>query len=777
MRKLFLSIVLLILFAVSAAATTLTVSSYSVPNVQYSNGSVVTLRIYVTGGTFTTSDGRILRVSQVGSSVIYQSVACSYNFSTKVVTIPSFTIDTTSDALVGAAAATYTAIFYVGGTQKEYWLSNFRVPLSLAPSSTWPLIVGVNAAPAQRPAPLAYATVDYVNNAIRALGPAAVATTTTEGTAKLSVNPADSTHPITVGDNDPRVNEDYNASSFSSLAVAVAAMPGGGATLVVNTSMSAAGVTIPAYVQLKMTGRAQLTGSGTVTIVGDFEAPKNKRVFASGLTASFSGNKSAPEFYPQWWGATGDGVTDDTTALQAGMTAAVSVNAGTIRVPAGTYRYTSLGLSNNVLHSISLIGVGSASGGTIFDWIGTGTGFKTNFSSFSSIERIYFHGNNSGIGALFTGPNAGTNSHGMRVVNCIFQDFDYGVSVGESSHAASEIVFESCVFDSNDVDGVLIANGNTISISFRDGSYTANGSYGLEDAGSGTMITINGGGASGNVIADFKFISGLGTYVVRNVRTEMAGANSLFILGGNGPNVTVESCSVSTQQALAGAIIVSDGNVHIKGFTATAANNPIYIFGDNEGAGQRPSGVVTQVVIEDSNYHSSLSSPLLVAGANGTIAGLTYTLKNNQAWSGGLFVRKDPDETGIVAPWPTLTAIKRAGAATAATPVSPAQITSNQNNYSLGTGTAGVSKNVRLSSDTSRNITGFVTTPVQVDGQEHILWNVGTQDIVLKHQDASSTAANRILSTTGADLTITANRAALLFYDSTTVRWRATLLP
>ena len=97
------------------------------------------------------------------------------------------------------------------------------------------------------------------------------------------------------------------------------------------------------------------------------------------------------------------------------------------------------------------------------------------------------------------------------------------------------------------------------------------------------------------------------------------------------------------------------------------------------------------------------------------------------------------------------------------------QITSNQNNYDI----AVPSYFLRASSDASRDITGMiVSNTTRQDGETHVFVNVGTQNIVLKHEDAGSTAANRFLCSTGADITLSANQAADLIYDGTTQRWR-----
>lgn len=99
--------------------------------------------------------------------------------------------------------------------------------------------------------------------------------------------------------------------------------------------------------------------------------------------------------------------------------------------------------------------------------------------------------------------------------------------------------------------------------------------------------------------------------------------------------------------------------------------------------------------------------------------------------------------------------------------LAPAEITANQNNYNPGA----ASTYIRLTSDASRNITGLVFTPAQQDGQSHIIVNIGLSDIVLKHQDAASTAANRFLCSTAADITLTPKQAADILYDSANQYW------
>jgi hypothetical protein len=96
---------------------------------------------------------------------------------------------------------------------------------------------------------------------------------------------------------------------------------------------------------------------------------------------------------------------------------------------------------------------------------------------------------------------------------------------------------------------------------------------------------------------------------------------------------------------------------------------------------------------------------------------------------------------------------------------SPAQITSDQNNYALATNIIH-----RLSTDAARTLTGLTCSSKFV-----VISNVGANDLILANQSASSTAANRIITGSAADFTVSADQTILLYYDSTTARWRKLL--
>lgn len=96
--------------------------------------------------------------------------------------------------------------------------------------------------------------------------------------------------------------------------------------------------------------------------------------------------------------------------------------------------------------------------------------------------------------------------------------------------------------------------------------------------------------------------------------------------------------------------------------------------------------------------------------------------------------------------------------------ISPAQITSNQDNYApTGIATASI---LRLNTDASRNLTGITTG---ADGRLLLVLNIGSFPLVLV-DDATSTAANRFQL--NGDVTLAADEGVVLWYDSTSSRWR-----
>jgi hypothetical protein len=101
--------------------------------------------------------------------------------------------------------------------------------------------------------------------------------------------------------------------------------------------------------------------------------------------------------------------------------------------------------------------------------------------------------------------------------------------------------------------------------------------------------------------------------------------------------------------------------------------------------------------------------------------------------------------------------------------LTPPALTANQNNYApTGLDEATV---LRIGlTGANRTITGFSEQATNVRKQ---LINISsTLSLILSHNDAASTAANRILCRNNANYTIQPNGSAQIWYDAATGMWR-----
>lgn len=103
--------------------------------------------------------------------------------------------------------------------------------------------------------------------------------------------------------------------------------------------------------------------------------------------------------------------------------------------------------------------------------------------------------------------------------------------------------------------------------------------------------------------------------------------------------------------------------------------------------------------------------------------------------------------------------------------VSPATITGNDGNYDPGTSALFI----RLATSATWSLSGLgiaSSLSPQVSGEIHQIWNVGANNLILLHQNAGSSAGNRFLMDTGANMTLLPNEGVDVWYDLVTGRWR-----
>ena len=98
--------------------------------------------------------------------------------------------------------------------------------------------------------------------------------------------------------------------------------------------------------------------------------------------------------------------------------------------------------------------------------------------------------------------------------------------------------------------------------------------------------------------------------------------------------------------------------------------------------------------------------------------------------------------------------------------LTPASVTlnANQNNYSFGS----TSLLYVTPASADRTVTGLLAGS---DGQQLTIHNVGSFDLILANESGSSSAANQILTGTGASLTVPPDKAVTLTYNGTLAVW------
>lgn len=124
---------------------------------------------------------------------------------------------------------------------------------------------------------------------------------------------------------------------YASINAAITAIGGTSATLLISVPQTlTANLDIPANIRVWILKTGSIIKASTFTLVirGPFEAGLYP-VFSGFSTTDVSFQQNAyAVVYPQWWGATGNGSTDDTTALQSAL------NAGYIvEIPPHTVNY------------------------------------------------------------------------------------------------------------------------------------------------------------------------------------------------------------------------------------------------------------------------------------------------------------------------------------------------------------------------------------------------------------------------------------------------------
>lgn len=287
-----------------------------------------------------------------GATGFYINVQCTVTDGT--ITVPDLTVRTTVDANDATPQSIQFFLrLFSNGTPKDWLTGTGGTPQGWVvynpdPLTTWTFaqLQLLNQTSYLANPPLTYPTtqemIDYVNsiqyaNASvltkgityldvnpdvpthpTAVGANSYATTTHRGIVKTSVTPAVANSPTAVITDDPRVLEEISLSRYATLALAVTAAGTTKQLVIDTTTAPSANLNLTNTVLRFVNGGAINPTAGITITLGYFTAPA-VQIFGGAGSIIFS-SKCSTIFYPEWWGALGDGSTNDTAAITAAIT-------------------------------------------------------------------------------------------------------------------------------------------------------------------------------------------------------------------------------------------------------------------------------------------------------------------------------------------------------------------------------------------------------------------------------------------------------------------------
>lgn len=377
-------------------------------------------------------------------------------------------------------------------------------------------------------------------------------------------------------------------------------------------------------------------------------APTQINSSGSGITQAAGDVRyaRAPVYNVRDYGATGNGSTDDTTALQAAINAADAAPSGTVYIPNGSYKITGLIVGtgntsgNGAVSNVSIVGESELQTQLKYYGSSNGIALQLNRNKYARMERFRLSnltGSRSTTEGIQTsGPSAnGTESNGHVWRQLIVEGFHYGwhtsAGTGATGSTSSEFTLTNCDFSNCDA-GIRSFNFNALNINLINCAFSGN-TTGVDDYTSGVFVY--GGAGSGNGI-DFQFNSG-GTQAINNFRSEGSAQFINGVAGTAGFNIFVSNCLTSgmTLTGSYGAAMYFSGRIEIN---SCVIDGPIRV---SNGAGAYAGDIsIVNCKVKDTR-------PFYRGGSDG--AGMHYRIRGVGTYSSDVNSPTEfPNSEGVI---------------------------------------------------------------------------------------------------------------------------------
>jgi hypothetical protein len=301
------------------------------------------------------------------------------------------------------------------------------------------------------------------------------------------------------------------------------------------------------------------------------------------------------------FGAVGNGVTDDTTAIQAAID---SISSGNIFFPPGTYKFSVLTVPNKV----NIIGSGTEA--TILDSVGTGTSITASAQWYHQRFQDFTlqHTNSSGTSIDMIDAKFGSSS-------CVFFNIQLINKSGVTQH------------------GIIIRGENPDTLSANSSQYN------------NQFINVRTGRASTEVTGNALYLFGKDDTDKRcNANLILGGVFDGFSTGiwlnGNGNVVS----KVTVNEASVAAIhIYGDNGNYDNNFTGSYIDSGVS--GDKVRLESTHSATHHMLYINDC-LRVNTPDDISLAGSN--TANIQYTIKGRSMWSGGVLPTHFSSQSGQI---------------------------------------------------------------------------------------------------------------------------------